>query len=402
MFFYVKAVSLEGKQTSEIVEFQDYDTLLQNLDTKGLFPSNIIVIPNAIAPFVPKGGTKIKSDEVVELMENLHLVIKSGLPLHQGLLDIANDTENKRFRNMLEQIAYDVNSGKSLSEAFSVYEDVVGVMILNLIRIGEETGELETTLLRGAEFLKRTTSLKKKAKSALIYPSFAFAAVSGAMLVWMIYVLPQMTELFEEMDVELPALTVFMIGLSSFLSNYIGYMFLGIIIFIILFKIAYKKYIQVRKFVARMVLKIPIIKQIVSGFNIAFIAEYLRLALISGVPIFNALETLNKNINNELYKEALHNATKDISKGAQLSHAFKKTKIFTPFMLRMMSVGESAGTLDAQLNIISKYYYERVDYFAENIGKIIEPVVLFFVGGFMALVMIGLMGPMYDLVSNMK
>jgi type II secretory pathway component PulF len=402
MFFYVKAVSLEGEQTSEIVEFQDYDALLQNLDHKGFFPSKIVIIPNFIAPLIPKGGTKIKSDEVVELMENLHLVMKAGLPLHQGLLDIAKDTENKRFRNMLEQIAYDVNNGKSLSDAFSVYESVVGTMILNLIRIGEETGELETTLLRGAEFLKRTTSLKKKAKSALIYPSFAFTAVFGAMLVWMIYVLPQMTELFKEMDVELPAITVFLIELSHFLSNYIGYLLLGFALFIIAFKFAHKKYRKVRKFVDKIVLKIPVIKQIVSGFNIAFTAEYLRLALISGVPIFNALETLNKNINNELFKEALHNATNDVAKGAQLSHAFAKTKIFTPFMLRMMSVGESAGTLDAQLNIISKYYYDRVDFFAENIGKVIEPVILFFVGGFMALIMIGLMGPMYDLVSNMK
>jgi len=402
MHFFVRAVSLEGKQISEVLEFQDYEALLDNLDLKGLLPSSITPIPNFLVPFVPKGGTKIKADEVVELMENLHLVIKSGLPLYQGLLDIAQDTENKRFRNMLEQIAFDVNSGKSLSEAFEMYKDVVGVMILNLIRIGEETGELETTLKRGAEFLKRTTALKKKAKSALIYPSFAFVAVMGAMLVWMIYVLPQMTELFKEMDVTLPPLTIFMIGLSEFLSNYIGYLLLSIVIFIIIFKIAHKKSVKVRKFVDKIVLKIPIIKQIVSGFNIAFTTEYLRLALVSGVPVFSALETLKNNIHNELFKEALKNATNDVSRGSQLSAAFAKTKMFTPFMLRMMSVGESAGTLDAQLEIISKYYYERVDFFAENIGKVIEPAVLFLVGGFMALVMVGLMGPMYDLVSNMK
>jgi type II secretory pathway component PulF len=402
MFFYVKAVSLEGKQTSEIVEFYDYDALLQNLDNKGFFPSNIIIIPNWIAPLIPKGGTKIKSDEVVELMENLHLVIKAGLPLHQGLLDIANDTENKRFRNMLEQIAYDINNGKSLSEAFSIYEKVVGTMILNLIRIGEETGELETTLLRGAEFLKRTTALKKKAKSALIYPSFAFVAISIAMIVWMTYVLPQMTELFKEMELDLPPITLFIMGMSDFLTNYLAYIIIAIISFIIIFKLAHKNYQQVRLYTDKLILKIPIIKQIVSSFNIAFITEYLRLALISGVPLFGAMETLQHNINNELYKQALKDATRDVSKGSQISTAFVKTKLFTPFMIRMMSVGESAGTLDEQLQIISKYYYERVDFYANNIGKMIEPIMLFIVGGFMALVMVGLMGPMYDLVSGLQ
>ncbi len=402
MHFFIRAVSLDGKQISEVVEFQDYNALIDNLERKELLPSSITPIPELVVPLIPKGGSKIKSDDVVELMENLHLVIKSGLPLYQGILDIAEDTENKRFKNMLEQIAFDVNSGKSLSEAFERYKNVVGVMILNLIRIGEETGELETTLKRGAEFLKRTTELKKKAKSALIYPSFAFVAITIAMLVWMIYVLPQMTELFTEMDVKLPALTLFMMGISGFLSNYIGYILLSLVLFVIIFRIAYKKSVKVRIFVDKVILKIPIIKQIVSGFNIAFITEYLRLALVSGVPLFGALETLKNNIRNELYKEALKDATLDVARGSQISTAFAKTKLFTPFMLRMMSVGETAGTLDSQLDIISKYYYERVDFFAQNIGKVIEPVVLFIVGGFMGFVMMGLMGPMYDLISNVK
>ena len=303
---------------------------------------------------------------------------------------------------MLEQIAGDINSGKSLSEAFEKYEDVIGVMTLNLIRIGEETGELEITLKRAAEFLKRTSELKKKTKSALIYPTFAFIAVTGAMLVWLIYVLPQMAELFKEMDVELPATTRFMIALSEFFSDYIGYLFAALILLAVLFKIAHKRSVKVRKFVDKIILKIPVIKQIVSGFNIAFISEYLRLALISGVPLFGALDTLKQNIHNELFKEALRQATEDVAKGSQLSDAFAKTNMFTPFMLRMMSVGETAGTLDVQLELISDYYYERVDYFAENIGKVIEPVVLFLVGGFMAFVIVSLMGPMYDLVSEIK
>ncbi|HFU77289.1 MAG TPA: type II secretion system F family protein [Epsilonproteobacteria bacterium] len=367
MHFYVSSITYDGQNSSDIYEALDQTSLLENLEARKKIPTNIIEIPAFLVPLIPQGGHKIKPDDIVELMDNLHLVIKSGLPLHQGLLDIAQDTENKRYRIMLEQIAYDLNRGKSLSKAFEMYENIVGVMILNLIRIGEETGQLEATLKRGSEFLKRTTELKKKAKSALIYPSFAFVAVSAAMLVWMIYVLPQMTSLFKDMDVELPALTIFMIDLSTFLANDIGYLLAGLVILIVTFKILHKKNIKVRILTDTLMLKIPVIKNIISGFNIAFISEYLKLALVSGVPLFTAIDTLKNNINNELFKEALSNVTRDVEGGSQLSSAFEKTKIFTTFVIRLMSVGESAGTLDAQLEIISKYYYEKVDFFADNI-----------------------------------
>jgi type II secretory pathway component PulF len=402
MHFIVSSLDAQGSKSSDFVEAISYDALLKKLERDRVIPLNIIQIPLFISPFIPSGGTKISPDEVIEIMENLHLVIKSGLPLHQGLVDLAQDSENKRLKNMLFQIADDISRGKSLSNAFEPYKAVVGVMILNLIKIGEETGQLELTLKRGASFLRRTVSLKKKAKSALIYPSFAFFAVMGAMLVWMIYVLPQMTELFKEMDMVLPPLTVFIMDLSDFLSNYIGYLLVGLVLFVIVFGVAQKRYQGVRWYIDKMLLRTPVIKKVISSFNIAFISEYLRLAVVSGVPVYEALDTLNKNINNELFKKALQDATHEVSRGSQLSAAFSKTKMFSTFMIRMMSVGETSGTLDSQLAIVSEHYYEKVDYFADNIGKIIEPVVLIIVGGFMILVIAGLMGPMYDLVSGVQ
>ena len=402
MHFFVKFITKDGKTGFDFIESQSYDTLLKKLAQEKRVPLNITPLPAVISKFIPQSSKKVSPDEVVELMESLHLVIKSGLPLHEGLQDLAKETDNKRFEDMLLSIGDSINNGQSLSSAFEKYKNAVGPMILNLIKIGEETGQLETTLKRAADFLKRTIALKKKAKGALIYPSFAFVAVLGAMLVWMIYVLPQMLSLFKSMDLKLPPLTLGIISVSNFLSAYWVYMIVGLIATIILFKIAHKKYQKVRFFTDKMILKIPIIKQIISGFNIAFIAEYLRLALISGVPIFNALQSLTNNLKNEIFKEALKSSTMEVSKGSQISTAFSKTGIFTPFTIRMIGVGESSGNLDSQLDLISQHYYERVNYFAENIGKVIEPVVLIFVGGFMALVIAGLMGPMYDLISKMK
>ncbi|MBT5934267.1 type II secretion system F family protein [Sulfurimonas sp.] len=399
MHFVVLNINKQGQKGISFLEATGYDNLLKMLERDMVLPLKILEIPAVISSAIPSTKTKVTPAEVIEMMENFQLVIKAGLPLRQGIVDLAEDSDNKKFKNMLFQIADDINRGKSLSVAFELYKDVVGVMILNLIKIGEETGQLELTLKRGASFLRRITALKKKAKSALIYPSFAFSAVMGAMFVWMIYVLPQMTELFEEMDVKLPPLTIFMMNLSDFLTNYIGYMIVGIVVLIAAFKVVHKKYRKVRWYTDKYLLKIPVMKNVILSFNTAFISEYIRLALVSGIPVFSALDTLNKNIENEIFKKALQDITNDIASGKQLSASFLKTKIFPSFVIRMLSIGESAGTLESQLDIVSAHYYEKVDFFAENIGKVIEPVVLIIVGGFMALVMVGLMGPMYDLIS---
>jgi type II secretory pathway component PulF len=401
MLFFVETLNSDQQRSYTLIEQENMGALLKYLTQQRIIPLSIREIPPFFAPLLPKNSLKISPDEVIELIESLHLVIQSGLPLHSGLLDLADDASNPKFKKMLISVAEDIHTGKSLSQAFKPYEKALGAMIVNLIHIGEETGQLQVTLERGASFLKRTLSLKKKAKQALIYPSFALIAVSTAMLVWMIYVLPQMTQLFKEMNVELPPLTLFMMGASEFLTNYIGYMLAGLFLFIISFKALHKKYQKVRFYTDKFILRIPVIKQVVLGFNMAFIAEYLRLALVSGIPLFNALEILKHNINNEVFRLGLQEAHNDVSQGLQLSASFKKTALFAPFMIRMMGVGEASGNLDNQLELVAKHYNEKVDYYAENIGKVIEPVVLILVGGFMALVMVGLMGPMYDLIENM-
>lgn len=401
MLFLVENVDSNYKRSYTFMEHESMSALLKYLSAQRIIPLSIREVPQFLSFLLPAARINVKPEEVIELIESLHLIIKSGLPLHTGLLDLSDDATNPKFKKMLITVAEEIHTGKSLSGAFKPYEKALGTMIVNLIHIGEETGQLQTTLERGAQFLKRTLSLKKKAKQALIYPSFALAAVSTAMLVWMIYVLPQMTQLFKEMNVELPPLTVFMMAASEFLTNYIGHLIGGFILFIIIFKILHKKHQPVRFHTDSFILKIPVIKNIVSGFNMAFISEYLRLALISGVPLFNALEILQHNISNEVFQKGLKSAYMDVSKGSQLSEAFKKTSLFSPFMIRMMGVGEASGNLDGQLALIAEHYNEKVDYYAENIGKVIEPVVLILVGGFMALVMVGLMGPMYDLIENM-
>jgi len=400
--FFVRFIDHQGQNQYTVIETEDYNTLLDNLEQQQHIPLSIIEIPPLLSSLTRFRKIAISQEEIIELMENMHLIIKSGLPLHQGLIDLAEDHSNKDLKNMLFHIANDIHTGKSLSMAFEPYEHIIGSIILNFIRIGEETAQLQSTLQSSASFLQRIVTLKKKAKSALIYPLFAFFAVMGVMLIWIIYVLPQMTELFQDMDIPLPTSTLLIMDISDYLSAYIIYLLAGFIVSIVIFKILNKKFQKMRLYTNYAILKIPIVKHVISGFNIAFISEYMHLALISGIPFQETLHTLKENVNNEVFKESLASVLEKVKSGNQLSSAFAQENLFTPFMLRMMRVGESSGTLESQFEHISDYYYKKVDYYADNIGKFIEPVVLIIVGGFMAFIMVGLMGPMYDLIETLN
>ena len=401
-YFFVSAKMENGKRLFSVFEVRDFDMLLDELALEELIPQKIIAVPPALGKLLVEKSGKVSTDNVIELLENLHLVVKSGLPIYRGIMDLAQDTVDKRYKTMLKHIAKKINAGYSLEFALDFYRRSVGDIVLNLVGIGERTGQLEMTLRRAAEFLKKTTALKRKAKQALIYPSFAFVAVFIAMLVWMIYVLPQMTQLFKEMNIELPGITLAVIAVSDFLQENFFYLAGGIVFIIFLMIFSYRKSSQFRFYLDSAVLKIPIVSQIVKGFNIAFISEYLRFGIESGIPIVENLDSLRKNISSEVYRQALDSALESIQQGHQLSESLKKTGIMTPFVIRMLATGEETGSLDSQLEAVSDYYYERVEYYAENIGKIIEPVILILVGGFMVLVMTSIMGALYDLLSNVK
>jgi type II secretory pathway component PulF len=402
MFFGVFVLTKKGGKAFHLYEAKDTYELITKLQQYSLVPLKIIRLPAFTVWLFSIFKPSVKTEEIVEIIDNLHLIVNSGLPIHSGLSDIAADSENPTLKKMLVNIASSIAEGNSLSASCEPYKKYFTDSIINLMRIGEETGQLPETLKRGAEFLRRVDGLKKKAKQALIYPSFAFGAIMIAMLIWIIFVLPQITQVFKDMGIELPPITVALIKVSDFLKEYWYYIIIFTIFLIIAFKISYAKYRKFRLFVTKRLMNIPFLAKMIQGFNIAYISEYLSLSISSGLPLFEAVKTIQKNITNELFKEGMRDSLESLLQGRQLSYSFKQTRLFPSFPVRMIAMGEEAGSLDQQLRIIAKYYYEKVDYYSQNIAKMIEPLVIILVGGFMAILMIGLMGPIYDLISQVK
>ncbi|WP_457641183.1 type II secretion system F family protein [Persephonella sp.] len=401
--YLIEAIDQEGKKQKKIIHVTNEAEIFPLLEFTGLIPLKIRKLPDYYKYFnIKRYLYRVKKQEVIEVLENLHLIVKSGLPINTGLMDLAEDAENPTLKEMLYDMAFKIQAGETLSQASESYRDIFTDVVISLFKIGEETGSLDKTLKDAAEHLKKIEDLKSKTKQALIYPAFAFFSVLGAMIFWLIYVLPKIVDAFKDFNIELPTITLFIIKVSDFTREYILLIIFLIIASFIIIKILRNKNKTFRLKTDNLILKVPIIGLIIENFNYAFFAEYIRLMIQSGLPLYQALNIMEHAIKNYVFKIAMKNSREKIELGKSFSDALKEEKVFSPLIIRMISIGEQTGALDEQLSYISNYYYNKVEYISQNIAKMIEPIIIGVVGGFMLIIMLGFIGPIYDLISQVS
>ncbi len=402
MIFFIKKIDKNGKSVIYLDTFDNISEAVEFIESEGSIPITIFPLPKIfsfiLAPFFKP---RIKKEEIIEILDNFHLIIKSGIPIQTAIEDLIKESKNPYLQKILRHISITLQNGYSLSAAIEKYRHLFTSVIVSLIKIGEQTGNLEVTLKKGADFLKKIEDIKKKVKQAMIYPSFAFVAIMTAMLVWLLYVLPKIVKVFKEMDVELPSITVFVMNVSNFLQKQIGFLFISSVLLIAMF-VFLLRYEKVKYYFDKFLLKLPIFKQFITYFNTAFFAEYMRLTVSSGLPLLEGLKTLKENTSNLVYKKAIEEILYDIQKGYRISDAIKDVHLYPLFMVRMIAMGEDSGELEKQLTTISDFYYSKIDYMAQNLSKIIEPLLIFVLGIFMAIIMLALFGPIYTLIGKIK
>ncbi len=400
-FYVVKAIDTAGREVKRTVEADNEVQLLSFLEFLNLTPLKISKRPEFIgkvAKFLHL--RKIKRKDLIDLFENLHLLAQSGVPLSVGIWELADDMDNPAIKDMLYDVSYGIQSGLSLSSAMKKYERILGSIAISLISIGEETGGLDRVFKDISEHYRRIEDFISKTKQALIYPAFVLISITTALIFWLVYVLPKIAQLFSDLNVELPTITVIVIKVSKFVQNYILFIMGALIIFILLFLFLRRKNERFRYVTDKLFLRIPIISTILYTFNYAFFSEYMRLMISAGISLYDTLQTLEDTFNNRVFKRAMEFIKEHISAGGSISEGMRKTGIFPSLMIRMITVGEETGGLDDQLDYLARYYYNKLDYITQNIAKIIEPIIIITVGLFMATIMISLLLPIYDLIGR--
>jgi type IV pilus assembly protein PilC len=393
-----------GKSSAGQVDAIDEAELRRVLRQNGLFLTQIktaergVKTADAVEEKAPQGffDAKPTIQDLVIATRQLSTMMRSGLPLMEGLALVGAQTTKPILKFVFRDLGASVSSGISLSQSMSKYPKVFNKLIVAFVESGEATGNLDGTLEAAANQLNREDNLRRKVKAATTYPKIVVAACFGTIAMMLLFVVPTFAAVYKSLHSALPAPTLLLIALSDIGLKY------GIFLLIPLGGLVYgyKRYADTpggKRRLDIISLKLPVLGVIFRKIAIARFVQTLAGALASGVPILQALTIASNTAGNTVIQDAVTDAANKIREGASIAIELEKTGEFPMMVTRMLAAGESSGNLDAMLEEVNNYYERDVEYAVENLTKMIEPAMTICVGGIVLLILLALYMPVFSL-----
>lgn len=343
---------------------------------------------------------KVTKKDLVIFTRQFSTMIDAGLPLVQGLTILAEQTENKTFKNMLKEVVRDVGAGASLAESLGKHPKVFDGLYVNLIAAGEVGGILDTILQRLATYIEKLEKLKGQIKSAMTYPIVVVAIAIIVIAVILVFVIPVFEEMFADFGSALPVPTQIVVNLSRFMKGNIHYVIGGLVLFLFLFK-KYKNTTGGRKRMDILALKLPIFGPLIKKFAVARFTRTLGTMISSGVPILGALDIVAKTSGNVVLEEIIYEVRASIAEGQTIAEPLSENDIFPRMVVQMISVGETTGALDTMLEKIADFYDDEVDAAVDALTSMLEPLLMVFLGGSIGGLVIAMYLPIFKMAAAM-
>lgn len=397
-FNYV-ATNSENKRVKGQVEAINEAQAKNVLRTKGLFiiTMNKIEVVGPVMKFF-KSFQKIKREDVVHFTRQLATMVKAGLPLTTAL-SILKYQSGVVMAEVVDEVLRDVEGGKSFYKALSKHPKVFTPVYLSLVQSGEAAGVLEKVLLRLADNLEKEAEFRGKTKNALIYPGIITVAMVVVAVVMMVFVVPKLTSLYDEFGAELPMMTRALIAISSFMVK-TWYLQLFILLVGGYSFAKWKKTAVGKLFMDKMTLKIPVMGKLKTKIVLTEITRTLGLLVEAGVSIITALEIVSGAAENVIFANSIKKAAKEVEKGIPLAGALGQFDHFPPIVPQMISVGEETGKIDEVLNNLSGYFESEAEQAVKGLTTAIEPLMMIVLGVGVALLVIAIVLPIYNLTSQ--
>lgn len=388
-----RGIKMKGEQQSK-----NANMLRAELRRQGIQPSMVKPKPK---PLFGSAGKKISAKEIAIFSRQIATMIKSGVPIVQALEIMSGGNKNPRMKTMVNGLRADIESGTSFSEAMAKYPVQFDELFRNLVKAGESAGVLETVLDTIATYKENTEALKGKIKKALFYPATVIVVAILVSAVLLIFVVPQFEAVFKQFGADLPAFTKLIVGASRFMVSY-WWVLLGIALGAF-FTTAYfyKRSEAMQHLLDRMLLKIPVIGQILNNAAIARFSRTLATTFKAGVPLVEALETVAGATGNIVYEKATLRIRDDVSVGYQVNMAMKQTNLFPHMVTQMTSIGEEAGALDTMLFKVAEFYEQEVNNSVDALSSLIEPFIMIFIGVVVGAMVVGMYLPIFKLAATM-
>ncbi|MDY4297168.1 MULTISPECIES: type II secretion system F family protein [unclassified Xanthomonas] len=386
-----RGIKMKGEQVAK-----NANQLRAELRRQGITPSVVKPKPK---PLFGATGKKISPKDIAFFSRQMATMMKSGVPIVGSLEIIASGHKNPRMKKMVDQIRTDIEGGSSLYEAISKHPVQFDELYRNLVKAGEGAGVLETVLETVATYKENIEALKGKIKKALFYPAMVMAValiVTSILLVW---VVPQFEDVFKGFGAELPAFTQMIVAASRFMVSYWWMVLLLLIGTIGGFIFAYKRSPAMQHGMDRLVLKVPIIGQIMHNSSVARFSRTLAVTFRAGVPLVEALDIVAGATGNSVYETAVLRMRDDVAVGYPVNIAMKQTNLFPHMVIQMTAIGEEAGALDAMLFKVAEYFEQEVNNAVDALSSLIEPLIMVFIGTIVGGMVIGMYLPIFKLAS---
>lgn len=326
------------------------------------------------------GGGKITPSDIALFTRQLATMMKAGVPLVQSFEIVADGLDNPKLKALVLNIRDDVSSGNSFASAIRSHPDEFDELFCNLVDAGEQAGALETMLDRLATYQEKSEQLKAKIKKAMNYPIAVLVVAAVVSTLLLVKVVPQFEEIFAGFGAELPEFTQMVVNMSRFMQEWWWVFIIGISGFIFSLKEGLKRSKAMRDGKDKLMLKLPVMGDLLDKSAVARFARTLSTTFAAGVPLVEALESVAGAAGNVVYFDAITKITDDVSSGSALNTSMKQSGVFPNMVIQMVAIGEEAGALDDMLDKAATYYEEQVENAVDGLTALMEPIIMSFLG----------------------
>ncbi len=384
-----RGVKMKGEQLAK-----NANLLKADLRRQGITPK---VVKAKAKPLFGQAGKPVSAKDIAFFSRQMATMMKSGVPIVSSLEIIGGGHKNPRMKKMVDTIRADIEGGSSLHEAISRHPVQFDELYRNLVRAGEGAGVLETVLDTVANYKENIEALKGKIKKALFYPAMVMAVALIVSSILLLFVVPQFEEVFAGFGAELPAFTQMIVNMSRFMTAWWWLILMVLIALIVGSIMAYKRSPKMQHSMDRLILKVPVIGQIMHNSSIARFARTTAVTFKAGVPLVEALGIVAGATGNKVYEEAVLRMRDDVSVGYPVNMAMKQVNIFPHMVVQMTAIGEEAGALDTMLFKVAEYFEQEVNNAVDALSSLLEPMIMVFIGVVVGGMVIGMYLPIFKL-----
>lgn len=396
-----KAVSADGKDKKGTLQAETREEALKKVKDMGMIPVSVEA-QNALnkdieLPFMT--AKKVSSRDMSVFCRQFASILKAGVSIINALEMMESQTENKDLKKSIGNVRGSVEKGETLSDAMRM-ENLFPSILVDMVRAGEASGSLETSLSRMAIQFEKDAKTKGMIKKAMIYPMVLLCVAIGVLVVMVVYVIPKFVSMFEDLGSDLPFMTKMMLNLSDFVINYWYIIIIAIVAIVFLYK-SYKKTDGGKHVIDGIKLKIPVFGELTKKTACARFARTMSTLLQAGMPMIEALDIVSSTMDNVLYKDALQNVKNGVSLGMPLSEQLRKTNLFPPMILHMTGIGEETGNLEEMLTNTAVYYEEEVELATQSITALMEPLIILVMAAIVIVLVLSIYQPMIQLYNTL-